>query len=235
MFDLEVAIHDWRQQLATAGIIAPKVADELEGHLREVIARAKPAGIITQAEFETAVEHLGNAALLKAEFAKIDGPDTAAGKLKRCLLAFAGVPSHYLAGSGNAGTPLIEARWATYLKAVAFLVPAVFLWLTAATRILPMINEFYERPEIRADSLCLDITRYHFGIIALLKDHLFHISCAGPLLLVLLEWRSAKWPRYRRAVISIGVFVLNSAVLISIFLMIISATVAGRILLNNTR
>jgi hypothetical protein len=47
-----------------------------------------------------------------------------------------------------------------------------------------------------------------------------------------LEWRSAAWPRYRRATIGVGTFLLNSVVLIAIFLMVVSALLAAPALMR---
>ena len=51
---------------------------------------------------------------------------------------------------------------------------------------------------------------------------------AGFLLLVaLLEWRSLKWPQYRRAAIGVGVFLVNTTVLVLITLMVLFALLAA--------
>jgi hypothetical protein len=60
-----------------------------------------------------------------------------------------------------------------------------------------------------------------FGITAMKMNNAFsghkigfvglgHMGRAIVLLLALLEWRSSKWPRYRRATVGIGTFLLNS-------------------------
>ncbi|MCI0627626.1 MAG: hypothetical protein L0387_39250 [Acidobacteria bacterium] len=41
--------------------------------------------------------------------------------------------------------------------------------------------------------------------------------------LVLLEWRSDRWARYRGTVTGIGVFLFNSAILSSLFIMLVTA------------
>jgi len=48
-----------------------------------------------------------------------------------------------------------------------------------------------------------------------------------------LEWCSSQWPRYRRATIGIGAFLLNATVLISITTMVISALIAAPALLHH--
>jgi len=53
--------------------------------------------------------------------------------------------------------------------------------------------------------------------------------------LTLLEWRSASWQRYRRATIGIGAFLLNLTVLVSIFVMILTALVAAPALMQHAK
>jgi hypothetical protein len=55
------------------------------------------------------------------------------------------------------------------------------------------------------------------------------------LVLAGLEWRSTAWPRYRRATIGVGTFLLNSVVLIAIFLMVVSALIAAPALMRAGR
>ena len=71
MFHLEQSITAWRKQLVDAGIRTP-VPLELETHLREEIDRQLLVGLSEQAAFHAAVQNLGPAAPLKAEFAKTD-------------------------------------------------------------------------------------------------------------------------------------------------------------------
>jgi hypothetical protein len=60
-----------------------------------------------------------------------------------------------------------------------------------------------------------------------LTQHAVWIVVAAILVLAGLEWRSAAWPRYRRATVGVGTFLLNSIVLIAIFLMVVSALIAA--------
>ena len=68
MFDLEKEIKEWRERLTEGGIQSPAALDELEGHLRDDIARQTQAGVEASAAFETAVQRIGNAGELKSEF-----------------------------------------------------------------------------------------------------------------------------------------------------------------------
>lgn len=68
MFDLEKAIADWRKQMLSAGIKAPVPLEELEIHLREEIERQMKPGLNEQETFNSAVQKIGQASALKAEF-----------------------------------------------------------------------------------------------------------------------------------------------------------------------
>jgi len=73
MFNLEQAITEWRRQMLGAGVKNPNVVDELESHLREDVARQMQSGASAEKAFETAVQRVGDAGLLKREFAKLGG------------------------------------------------------------------------------------------------------------------------------------------------------------------
>lgn len=72
MFELDQAITEWRRKLLAAGIETPAVLDELESHLREHVAQQLSSGIDRQQAFETAVRAIGEAVVLKREFAKVN-------------------------------------------------------------------------------------------------------------------------------------------------------------------
>lgn len=66
MFNLEQSIAEWRQQLLVAGIKSP--LDELESHLREDIERQIKSGLSAPRAFAFAVQKVGPANALNAEF-----------------------------------------------------------------------------------------------------------------------------------------------------------------------
>jgi hypothetical protein len=70
MFDLEQSIAEWRKQMLAAGIKSPVLLDELESHLREEIEEQTKSGNSPQQAFEMAVDRIGQAILLRQEFAK---------------------------------------------------------------------------------------------------------------------------------------------------------------------
>jgi hypothetical protein len=90
MFDLEQAVADWRQQMVAAGLQKGEALDELESHLREDIQQQIQAGLTTQRAFESAVERIGGAQVLKGEFAKVSRRTGFLGMLKGFLMGTRG-------------------------------------------------------------------------------------------------------------------------------------------------
>ena len=71
MFNLDHAITEWRMRMAAGGLNTPAVLDELESHLREDVEQLKK-GRTEQQAFEAAAMQIGQAGILKCEFAKLD-------------------------------------------------------------------------------------------------------------------------------------------------------------------
>jgi hypothetical protein len=226
MFDLEKSIADWRKQMLAAGIKSPVPLEELEIHLREEIEQQSKSGLSEHEAFEISVQQIGQAGMLKTEFAKAGGiiPE----RLKQSFFTLAGIPNYQLATNMNTNNSNIEPRWATYLKAAAFILPAIFLWIVSCVLVLPKLKEICNAsgtfiPKSISTALALsDLVKNHFivGSIVIL------------FVLVLLEWRSHRWPRYRRSIFGILAFLLNSTVLIFITVMFVLAVMAGAHLLH---
>ena len=73
MFNLDQAIAEWRRQMVAAGIKTPEALKELEAHLRDDVEHQMLSGVSAEQAFNTAVQQLGSANTLKAEFAKTAG------------------------------------------------------------------------------------------------------------------------------------------------------------------
>ena len=95
MFNLEQSISEWRGQMLSAGVKNSDILDELESHLREDLVRRVQSGESEEQAFEGAVQGVGQASLLKHEFAKLSGKKWEwLRKLKSIMAeAFAPVPS----------------------------------------------------------------------------------------------------------------------------------------------
>ena len=74
MFDLEQSIAKWRRQMLAAGIQTPVPLEELENHLREETERQTKSGLNEREAFTSAVQKIGQARALKAEFKKTGIP-----------------------------------------------------------------------------------------------------------------------------------------------------------------
>jgi hypothetical protein len=85
MFNLEQAISEWRLQTLAAGIKTPESLDELENHLREELEKRIDLGQKPKQAFEIAVDQIGRAPQLKAEFAKVEQTWPVWQKLKALL------------------------------------------------------------------------------------------------------------------------------------------------------
>jgi hypothetical protein len=71
MFDLDEAIARWRRQMISGGVKMTEVLDELESHLREDVESQVQSGFSEERAFEVCVQRIGQAGLLKREFAKV--------------------------------------------------------------------------------------------------------------------------------------------------------------------
>jgi len=71
MFNLELSILEWRSQMLSSGIGSRALLDELEMHLRDEIEQQKQFGANLEDAFQHAVEQIGSAEFVGAEFQKI--------------------------------------------------------------------------------------------------------------------------------------------------------------------
>lgn len=234
MFNLEQAIADWRRQMRAIGFKETAALDELESHLREDVEREVQSGAAQQQAFNAATNRLGQVCALTDEFAKIDETRQAA-RIRHFILTLAGVPNPILATNMNTSSSngSLEPAWATYLKSGGFVLPAAFLWLLIAIYVLPKFNQVVWQSGITPS--IPGFIRFGWDLARFLTYHWF-IFC-GALILVLsfLEMRIEKWRRYRRAACGIGVFLLNSAVLIAISVMVVLSLVAAPLLAHHAK
>jgi hypothetical protein len=121
-----------------------------------------------------------------------------------------------------------EPAWATYLKAVGFLLPAIFLATVAAIFVVPKLQEICRDVQMpTADGTFWNLLHSSILLMLTISHEGLLIGGGVVLLLILLEWRFAQWPRYRRAAIGFGAFLLNSIVLAAFFMMFLAAILAA--------
>jgi len=225
MFNLETAVAEWRQELLAAGIKAPEPLEELESHLREEIEGQLASGLEAEAAFKLAVRQTGPATALETEFTKAG--ETLAEKLKQLFHRFTGVPNYQLATAMNMTAQNHEPGWASYLKTLTLILPALFLWVGACVLVVPKLKEL-----CAASNLALPgpvVTA--LTVSECFKEYFILGSLVTLAVLGLLEWRSRWWPRYRRLVFGIVAYGLNFVVLILLAVVCVVAVAAGAHLL----
>ena len=221
MFDLEQAIAKWREQI---GVSDAEVLDELESHLRDEFESQLRSESDAHQAFEMAMKRIGRPDALRDEFAK---SFTLFHNLKNAFLTVAGIPTHNLATTMN--TTRVEPAWATYLKATAFLLPAILLAVVSAIFVVPKLQQICRDaglPEATAGTFW-SLVYSSIQLMFTLSQYGFIIFVTIVALLILLECRFTQWPRYRRAAVGCGAFVLNSLVLFALFMMFLAAIVAA--------
>src|SRR4051812_30167700 len=204
MFNLNQAIAEWRQQMAADGLKAPALLDELESHLQEDVERQVQAGVGAEHAFREAIGHLGQPSALTDEFAKVGETNETFARIKYFFLTLAGIQNPTLATHMNSSYPTVnfEPRWATYLKSAAFLLPAVILWTLMVFFVVPKLRDICYQAGITLPAV--------YGLVFTMMEHSLLVCGSLVGALALLEWRSDRWPRYRRAAFGIAVFALNA-------------------------
>jgi len=225
MFNLEESILEWRRQTLAVGLKNPDALDELESHLREEAERQIKLGLTPQNAFETAVRQIGQAKTLNREFKKVTGRKEAKERMKHSVLMLAGIPNHYLDTSMNTSGPNsnVEPGWATYLKAGLFVAPAFCLFFFVMVKCVPSLQAVAHNAGFTLPAF----SRVNIGIVEIIKDHFLYLVSGVILALILLEWRSAIWRRYRRAVIGLTVFIFNFSLVVSLFLITVTALIVA--------
>jgi hypothetical protein len=223
MFDLEESIAAWREEMSRADVKRPEVLDELEGHLREDVEEQKRVGTNEGAAFERAVERIGRGELLKIEFTKAEAAE------QKISLRFAGVDQNYTGEIMSLEKSNLESRWATYGKAIAFAGPAIMLWLFAVIFLLPKANQICLAAHLTFPSAF----RTALALTESARANLSIIVVAAAVGVALLEWRSGLWARHRKLYFGMGVFAVNSVVLVSITLMLTMVLISANALMNH--
>ena len=237
MPDLELQFAEWRRQMAAGGIKSPAVLDELESHLRDDVEERVCAGASARDAFESAVQRLGQAAVLESEFEKVGETKEAPERVKQAFFALAGIPNHYLNDPMNTSSSNLEPRWATYVKATAFLAPAVFLWALCSVFIVPKLQQICVASGLpdSTETFFWNLTHLNIQTTLFFREHGVLVAGAMIATLVLLEWRSEKWPRYRRVAVGFGTFLFNAVVLFSIFMMVVVALLVAPALMHHAK
>lgn len=241
MFNLDQAISEWRRLMAEGGMRTPEFLDELESHLGDDVEEQMRHGLTPEQAFTAASSRLGKPAALQHEFKKghnmnrtprtalsllqmrIWAPHLSPDRIKFAMMTLAGVPNHSVDRSANQPAPTLEPGWATYFRAVVLMGPALLIWAAAEVILRPKLREVCLKAEFDVPA----IIRFFFHVMDLPVNNLWIFVGTTIGVFALLEWRSSRWPRYRRATMGFGAFLVNAAVLISITLIGALALIAA--------
>ena len=229
MFNLEQSIAEWRKQVLAAGIKSPVPLEELESHLRDEMPERVRSGLSEQVAFDMTIRQIGQAEVLQPEFAKVG--NTISERVKQLFRALAGIPNYQLATNMNTSSQHLEPGWATYLKSAAYILPALFVWIGSFVLVVPKLKEICSVSGTTFPKPIL--------IALVLADCVRNNSILGTVVilaaLILLEWRSRRWPRQRRLVFGITAFSLNFITLAYIAGLLVFAVVVGANLSHHAR
>jgi len=229
MFNLDSAISEWRRTMSADGLKAGVLLDELESHLREDVERQVQSGMAVEQAFDAALGHLGRPGILREEFSKIGETGSVFGSMRYLLLTLMGIQTSTLVTNMNTSHPNtnLEPRWATYLKSAGFVFPAVTLWTLMVLFVVPKLREICAHAGVALPGV--------YGFVFFLMQHALLIGAVLVVGLIVLELRSDRWPRYRRAAFGATVFILNAVVLILISSMVVYAVVAAADFVQRTK
>ena len=229
MFDLEQSIADWREQMLAAGIKSPVPLEELETHLREDVEEWMHSGVTAQQAFETTVRQIGQGEMLQPEFARAG--ETIYEQLKRLVCALVGIPNYRLATNMNTSNANPEPGWATYLKNAAVVLPAFLFWIGSLIFVVPKLKEICAASYTLLPQPLLAVLQ----VTDFIRLYLIWITIALVAVIVLLEWRTRWWPRYRRMVFGVIAYLLNFTALILLSLLAVAAVLAASNLLPHAK
>lgn len=102
MFDLEKAIRDWNHTLARAESVSDDNVQELEEHLREIIAELVGKGLTQKEAFTVGKARLGESSALNREYSKVNGSYVWRRRILWMLLGYVGGSAFATAISGIA-------------------------------------------------------------------------------------------------------------------------------------
>lgn len=129
--------------------------------------------------------------------------------------------------NGSTPPPLPDpnSAWRTYLRAVALLIPTIFFWLFALTFLVPKLEQMWQVAGLNASKV-----QWLMDLCDGLKQNFTFVVAGVVGVLLLLEFRWAAWPRYRRTVVACVTLFFHTAVLAGITAIAVAVCVAAPLL-----
>jgi phosphoglycerol transferase MdoB-like AlkP superfamily enzyme len=127
--------------------------------------------------------------------------------------------------NASASGKTTNSGWITYIKGVAFLAPAVLCWVFGLIVPYPKVIEMWQR----AGPKGAGAQRVMDTLLWLAHNSLTALEVVI-IALILFELFFRRWARYRPAVVSVTVFLLNTAILVGLTAMCLAAAIAHQYL-----
>ena len=116
------------------------------------------------------------------------------------------------------------ARTATYLKAASFLAPPLFIWTAITIWVTPKVKQ-----------ICADADAppfIAFKIMDFAQDNWLILTAGMLAFIILLEWKSLHWRRWRKYTVGTAVFLINTAVILGLASLLLIVAIAAPALLH---
>ena len=114
-----------------------------------------------------------------------------------------------------------EPAWRTYLRSAAFIAPAFLAWAFVAVYVFPKFQQMWVDSKMMDSEFQWIIQSVSFAM------HNMNIICALLALPILILEFTAWSPRYRRAVLGLLVFVINTTIIVGLTGACVVAAIAG--------
>jgi hypothetical protein len=120
-----------------------------------------------------------------------------------------------------------ELRWlrtTTYLKAGSFLAPPLLIWTAITIWVTPKVKQ-----------ICADADAPPFAafkVMDFVQENAITLTSAAVAVILLLEWKSAFWRRWRKYAVGTAAFLINTAVIVGMASLLLIAAMAAPMLVN---
>jgi hypothetical protein len=121
-----------------------------------------------------------------------------------------------------------NSAFRTYLRAGATLIPTVLIWLFAGTVLVPKLEQLW-----RDTGLTGSRAQWLMDVSDVFHNNFYFIVTGLLAVLLLVEFRWAAWPRYRRGAVTAVVVLFHTAVLVGITTIATAALLAAPLLLKH--
>ena len=110
-----------------------------------------------------------------------------------------------------------ERWWASYLKGTLFLIPPIFIWAIVAIFVAPKVKQIW------ADAGIVNPSHWTFGSMDFIRANVLWLTAVVIAIIVACEKLIPAWEKFRRLSVAGAVVVINTAILVSVTLLLITA------------